>query len=180
MFQCVDGFQTHSERSRTRSCVATGRRVRVEYRLYLLSIPWRSWFNNCALTVYGTKKKGMPWLFPLPVSYILLGTGSEPAWVFSCYYSSAYCSIYANVLMINESVVVCVCVLRMGLMLSRWWLVRRRQGLQYVECSTEDSDTHSLQSSSSHEGNGYLVPQAPFILDGGSPIQKLPQDLILK
>jgi len=107
VFQCVDGFQTHSERSRTRSCVATGRRVRVEYRLYLLSIPWRSWFNNCAIIIDGTKKKGMPWLFPLPVSYIHLG--SEPTWVFSCYYSSVYCSIYAKVLMINESVVVCVC-----------------------------------------------------------------------
>lgn len=107
MFQCVDGFQTHSERPRTGSCVATGRRVRVEYRLYLLSIPWRSWFNNCALTIDGTKKKGMPWLFPLPVSYIPLG--SELAWVFSCYYSSVYCSIYAKLLIIKKSVVVCVC-----------------------------------------------------------------------
>ena len=74
----------------------------------------------------------------------------------------------------------CVRVLRMGLMLSRLWLVRRRQGIQYVECSTEDSETLSLQSNNGHEGNGFVVSQTPFILDGGSPIQKLPQDLILK
>lgn len=67
-------------------------------------------------------------------------------------------------------------------MLSRLWLAHRRRGVQYVECNTEDTETLSLKSilSAEPEDNGFLALQVPVILDGGSPVQKLPQDLILK
>lgn len=68
----------------------------------------------------------------------------------------------------------------MGLMLSRLWIAHRRRGVQYIECNTEEAETLSLKSNLSAEETGFLVSQVPIILDGGSPVQKLPQDLILK
>jgi len=65
-------------------------------------------------------------------------------------------------------------------MLSRLWLAHRRRGVQYVECNTEETETLSLKSNLGAEDNGFLALQVPVILDGGSPVQKLPQDLILK
>lgn len=57
---------------------------------------------------------------------------------------------------------------------------RRRAEEDYdsQDTETESVSTLSLGTTASEEENGFL-PQAP-ILDGGSPIQKLPQDLILK
>ena len=65
-------------------------------------------------------------------------------------------------------------------MLSRLWIAHRRRGVQYIECNTEEAETLSLKSNLSAEETGFLASQVPIILDGGSPVQKLPQDLILK
>ncbi len=72
----------------------------------------------------------------------------------------------------------------MGIMLSRWWFVfRGGQPLLPEEDSEDRSSGTSTPEVNGCGGatNGYLLlsSQAP-ILDGGSPIQKLPQDLLLK
>lgn len=67
-------------------------------------------------------------------------------------------------------------------MLSRWWFaLRGRQPLPEEDSDEDSSGDESSPESCGSGTNGYLLlsPQAP-ILGGGSPIQKLPQDLLLK
>ena len=73
---------------------------------------------------------------------------------------------------------------RMGLLLSRLWFLSRRRALLDTESQSSSEPSSSISTSVSDidsagsSANGFVL-QAP-ILDGGSPIQKLPQDLILK